>query len=316
MAPSSGGTCSFKAWRIKQWKRMNEKLHASLGVSLLLPPGKPAKCKILGDLGPLVPPTVCSAGRLQIVRRIAERYCKAILAGQSERRAIHVECCRLWLLRAHSLKWPISSCWMENCSHGVPVMDSSDGNLDFMTHPNSEGMQEVDHVVAQQSAAVQATSELGTANPQTCAQNQSLTNVLNLFGMPHKSCLSESTLFESVQVHCNMPLALSPTLRSFGFPHTNGEPDALLKHSEAHLAAIVEQFGQPAADSGASLHRFQQLHSHVRRGDAIAPFLYATLASLQTCFAYLQGTRVGEASRPGPSNTEVGASLQVKHDPS
>ena len=50
-------------------------------------------------------------------------------------------------------------------------------------------------------------------------------------------------------------------------------------------------------------------------GDALVPFMYSTIASLQSCFAYLRGMRVGEASHPGPVTCRVIAASQVKHDP-
>ena len=310
MAPSSGGTCPFEVWIDNQMKTMKQQLQVPLGVSLSLSSRKQERFGILGDLGLIY---LRSAGSSQIVYREAESYCKAILACLSERHAIHVECCRLWLLRAHSLQWPISSCWMENCSHGIPEVNSCDGGLDSMKHPNSEGMQDGDHCVVPQTFAVQNTKELENANPKTCDQ-QSLATVLNRLEMPHVSCLG-STLCESAQLPCNMPLALSPALRCFGFPHANVESDVLLVQPKVHLAEIVEQFGQPVADSGASFRSFPQVPSHVRCGDAFAPFLHATFASLQSCFDYLKGTRVGEASHPGPSNMQVEARQQVKHDP-
>ena len=69
MAPSSGGTCLFDVWIANQMKTMNKQLQVLLGVSLPLSSRKQGRFGILGDLGPLYLPTICSAGSLQIVHR-------------------------------------------------------------------------------------------------------------------------------------------------------------------------------------------------------------------------------------------------------
>ena len=316
MAPSSGGTCPFDESTRKDLRRMNEKLQASLGVSLLVPPGKVARFRIKGDLGPLFLPAVCNEGQLQSVREEAEGYCNAILAKQHELKVFHAECRRLWLLCAHSLKSPVSSFWMERCSFGVPEGVPDEWSHAFKIYQNSEKMQEVDHSAVLQSEAMQAGNELETTDSQTCAQNHSLSFSLCHFGRPQDPCQIANRLNESECMHQTMPSALSPLLRNFGLPCITGKPDVPLQQQEAYLADTLEQSGPPAATSGANLQRVDIADCQACRENTGTPFLYSVLTSLQSCFAFLQGTRVGEASHPGPLSTKVNAAQQVRHDPS
>ena len=316
MAPSSGGTCPFDESTRKQLRRMNEKLQASLGVNLLLPPGKIAKFRIEGDLEPLFLPAVCNEGQLQSVREAAERYCNAILAKQQALKVFLTECRRLWLLGALSLKSPVSSFWMEHCSYGVPDVGSNVWSHAFKMHQNSEKMQEVDHSATLQSATVQAGNEPETPVSQASTQNHSWSLALCHFGRPHDFCQIANRLYESECTHQAMPSALSPLLRNFGLPCIQGKPDVPLQQQEAYLAGILEQFGSPDAASGANLPRDEISDLQACCGNAGTPFLYSVLTSLQSCFAFLQGTRVGEALHPGPLSAKVNAAQQVDHDPS
>ena len=311
MAPSSGGTCSFNAWSIRQWKRMNEELQASLGVSLLMPPGKPVKFRILGDLGPIRLPTVCFAGSSQTVRIFAESACQVILAKQQEQSKRHVACCQLWLLKAHSATLPVSSFWVANCPFGLPEVDSCAGETIHKAHRNSEQVQRVDGSLPKLDTG-HVEDEGACVSLSVCAKG--LGNSLQHFGLPLSSCGETGRFAASDVVPSDMPVALSHVLKNFGVPHPDGKEE-LPTQQATKLAWIREQFSVPVHEPNVPCQRVSLRQNQVCCGEALPSLIYSTLASLQSCFAYLQGMRVGEAAHPGPRPTQVSLGSQVKHDP-
>ena len=292
--------------------------HSCVSPSLAL--SRRSKFLIAGDQGPFYLPMVCCEGAAQahwkglswMACRRAERIWKVILAKQQEQRVIQAECCRLWLLNAHSLQCPISSFWMENCSHGIPEVDLSEWNASYMAHHNSEQRQKTERLQVQKLAAVQA-EEGGQIVPQSHVCEASLGGAVLRFGLPHEPCGEEGELRCPDRFHCEMPAALPSMLQVFGVPNIFDDT-GLPSMNRTQPAEVLDRLGLPMSKPQAS-RRDHSPKNQVRYGDAMTPFLYSALASLQSCFAYLQGMRVGEASHPGPKQGGDSSACQIKHDP-
>ena len=314
MAPSSGGTCPFQTWNNQQIRKMNEELQVLSGVCLPMPPEQTARFKILGNLGPMFLPIVCNAGFSQTARRVAERVWKVIWAMKQKQNALQVECRQLWLLHAHSSKCPFSSFWMETCAFGVPEVDPAEWQSVCKAHLNSEPLQKLAHTQVQKLAAEQ-TDGGGLPHLPSQVHNARIRCALHCFGLPQVPGEETDRPQDCDKAAADMSLPLGFVLRAVGVPHRIGESGVCAVAKEGLLVGRVEELGLPKPGSHANRQRADPLRHPVCCGDALTPVLISTMASLQACFAYLTGMRVGEASHPGPISTKDSTSSRTKFDP-
>ena len=289
-------------------RKMVEELQVLSGVCLLMPPEQPARVRILGDLGPIHFPAVCSVGSLQTVRRSVEHVWQVILAKRHEQSRDRVMRHQLWLLKAQSLKCPVSSLWIGNCPYGIPAVEPEI----HRAHCNSEQVQNFD-MSLQQFVSGQA-QEKGFRQPLPQVHATCLGSALQAFGLPHVSCWTAGQLLDSDGRPDDKTVGFPHVLQAFGVPHIVGEAD-LPPQKHIHLAGILDQFTLPVPETQVLPQCACPPQNQVCCSDAMMPFIYSTLASLHACFAYLQGMRVGEASHPGPVSTCDCLGRQVKHDP-
>ena len=296
---------------------MKNELQEPSGVCLPIPLEKKERFKIWGNLGPLFLPTVCSVGISQTVLRFAQRISKAILVRRKEQNVIHVECRQLWLLDAHSMNVPISSFWMEACTFGVPEVDPTEWDAIHKAHHNSEQVHNFDTSLQQFTSELDQGKEIRHSPPQVHAIG--LGSALQAFGLPCASCQTTGQFLDSDGRPQDMSLEFPHVLQTFGAPHIVGVA-GLSSHQTTQLAEILDQFTLPVSraipEPQGSPPRACPSQSQVCCSDAMMPFMYATLTSLQACFAYLRGMRVGEASHPGPVSACISLGRQVRHDPS
>ena len=84
---------------------------------------------------------------------------------------------------------------------------------------------------------------------------------------------------------------------------------------ETTSAGSLDRGGPPRGQSRNNCQKVHVATSSVGCGDAFTPSVYSAVASLQACFAFLLGQRVGEASNPGPLVARDSPACQDKRDP-
>ncbi|CAE7423514.1 OTU5 [Symbiodinium pilosum] len=178
--------------------------------------------------------------------------------------------------------------------HATAVSEhASPGNLPVRVPSSVKG-----DAVAQESASLEVSSDEINRVP-----NSSLLGALLQFGMP--------AVDDQV---CEQPDRVAVTtcmqiVEQVGMKQDSGPALAGCQVSR-HMTLPVETSkakpdAPPQQRQGAKL---------VGCGDALVPYMCSAVASLQVCFAYLCGMRVGEASHPGPEIGQTDAAHQVKHD--
>ena len=349
MAPSSGGLYPYARFWTRQQRLMEQHLHEHLRVSPFLTLSSQSKFLIEGDQGRLRLPRVCCEGASQTYRKTVQQLCRAILASLHTRK-LHRDCClKKWFLWACVHGVPVSVCWLAGCTNGILELSEHDWSsadhgsamqvpgevsqqapcqLDAVsTHLLIEQHVQHDHLVDHKPVVSAHASQgnvqdrlpysgqsrisaLGTASLKESSNefnrmpNYSLLGALLQFGMPpvdENKCKQPSRV-EVPEIlfakHRNMKPACGPEL--------SGGQVSQCKPLQVKPGR-AQTYGQPPQPQGAKL---------VGCGDALVPYLYTAVASLQGCFAYLCGTKVGEASHPGPERGKPSAAAQVKHDPS
>ena len=326
---------------------MNEKLQASLGVNLLLPPRIAAKFLIEGDQGLLRLPRVCCEGASQTLRKTMQQLCRAILAARHTLNLQRDRCHKQWFLWACSHRVPVSICWLSGCADGIPTLSEHEwSNADHGSAGQVPG--EVSQQAPCQSDAVsthlktkQHVQHDHLADSQIAFSAQVCQGDLQErlpFSRQDGAVAQDSASFEESSNENNRVSnnSLLGALLQFGRPTVDeqeGTQSASVDAAEMQLPEHVSMKQEPGTEligyevsplttskgeSGRaqSVGHRPQIHgdNRVGCGDALLPYMFSAVASLQECFAYLRGMRVGEASNPGPVTGKHGAAKQVKHD--
>ena len=319
MAPASGGS-PYTRFDEKQRSIMDMKLKAHSGVGPILTQSKQKRFLVVGDQGPLFLPMVCCEGASQTAWKgfsqidccSIERACKVLLTKHQKQRVFQAECRQLWLLHAHSLQCPVSSFWMESCLFGLPEVALEEWTESYKAHHNSEQRPEVDSSHVSSFVATQAGEE-GVFFPKPSVGDFSLSSSLLGFGLPHEHQDGADGPCRPDSHQGDLSVALSPLLQMFGVPRSHATAESI-NLNRTQLAELLDQFGLPSPEPQAC-RRVPSSTSQASCGDVMTPYIYAALASVQSCFAFLKGVRVGEASNPGPGQVDGTSVRQIKHDP-
>ena len=327
---------------------MHLKEHSDVSPSLTL--SKPPKFLIAGDQGPLHLSIVCCEGASQTYRRTVQHLCRAILAALHTRKFHRDKGLKEWFLWACLHGVPISVCWIAGCTQGIPEM----GEREWSEADHRSVAQMPGEVSQQASCLSKATSEpLWTEQHVQCSHFSEVNSDDPLQVTPGVMPVREPSMMNAGdfdqkpsslevstnEINCVPKGSLQGALLLFGMPKVEdqvckqpvrvdavacthiAESVQIKQMSKPELAAcqVGRQLssqaepGQGKSDNQSRQFKGAQL---VGCGDALVPYMYTAVASLQNCFAYLCGTRVGEASHPGPGTGQAGEARQVKHDSS
>ena len=331
MAPSSGGHCPAELDWIRQSRVMNRHLQEHSCVSPFLTRSKRPRFLIAGDQGPILFPLICYEGASQIQWEAALRTCQAILAALHTRNLHQDRCLKSWFLWACLHGVPVSNCWNSGCAFGLPVLSEKEWSsadhkkaekvpLQVSPQENSGKLPVgLPSFARDEAATVGMQSLVLSSSENNRVSKGSLQGALLNFGMPsvkdqaHQQPSQDDTstwMQKAMQVdsekHADSDFASCQVRRS---EEAQAAPNQV-GHSDSVSAFRVRS---TSCGINASLDTSASTTS-VSCGDALVPFMYAAMARLQFCFAYLNGMRVGEAAHPGP-RSEV-PNHQVGHDPS
>ena len=290
MAPSSGGDSPFARSCIRQSRLMNKQLQEHSCVGPILTQSKRLRFLIAGDQGPLSFPMICCEGASQIQREAVLRTCQAILAASRMRNLHKDRCLKSWFLWACLHGVPVSTCWIAGCVNGIPNVSDKEWCNAVPSCTEQKDTAEGLAVCSEQQNSDPAPGVDSLQVPNFEAERVKEEGDMHLQSMLHEERLGNA-------------------LQRFGLPRA-------VCDGKTTIAGSLDHGSLPVGELQADDRKLQAVQSQVRCGDAFAPFVYSAVASLQACFAYLMGKRVGEASNPGPLQTKDTSSRQIRYDPS
>ena len=348
MAPSSGGKSPYERFSDRQRRLMEQHLNEHSYVSPFLTLSRHPKFLIEGDQGQLRLSGVGCEGASLTFRKTVQHFCRAILAALHTRNLHRDKCLQDWFLWACLHGVPVSMCWLAGCANGIPNMSEQEwSNVDHGSAVKVPG--EVPQQTSCQSDAVSGHlqteqhvqhsyfSEHATAVSEHASPGNLPVRVPSSVKGDAVAQESASLEVSSDEINRVPNSSLLGALLQFGMPAVDDQvceqPDRV---AVTTCMQIVEQVGMKQ-DSGPALAGCQvsrhmtlpvetskakpdappqqrQGAKLVGCGDALVPYMCSAVASLQVCFAYLCGMRVGEASHPGPEIGQTDAAHQVKHD--